>query len=323
VADDHTPVEFSVAFNENERPTLRVLGEAMDLVPSPVANLAAAHRFVRAQAVRFGLPLSRFDRVHEVFATDDPRGAFGLWHSLVFRHGRQPEFKVYFNPEIRGVEEAPALVAEAAERLGVGLSYRTALEHATRPGELGRGDRLTFLALDLHNGPHARVKLYVSHHGAEAADVVRAAGAVDGIDAKEFAEFCAVAGDGTSTFSRRPLVGSFTFVGEADGPAGYSVYVPIRSYVSDDEEARDRVAALLDRYGFDRAFLDAAITAVARRPLRDGVGLIAHVSLRLGRPRPGVTVYLSAEAYQVGPPRQRARPAARDQAPRRTDYCAL
>jgi DMATS type aromatic prenyltransferase len=323
VADDHTPVEFSVAFNENERPTLRILGEAIDTVPSAAANLAAAHRFVRAQAIRFGLALSRFDRIHDLFATDDPRGGFGLWHSLVFRYGRRPEFKVYFNPEIKGIEEAPGLVAEAVERLGLGRSYRTAMEHATRPGELGRGDRLTFFALDLHDGPHARVKLYLTHHGAEAKDLVRAAGAVNGIDAKEFVEFCAMAGDGVKAFAGRPLVGSFTFLGEADGPAGYSVYVPIRSYVSDDEEARDRVSALLDRYGFDSALLDSATTAVARRPLRDGVGLIAHVSLRLGPPRPGVTVYLSVEAYQVRPPRQRPRPPARDQPARPTDRYAL
>ena len=59
---------------------------------------------------------------------------------------------------------------------------------------------------------------------------------------------------------------------------------------------------LLSRYGFDHAAdLDRAIAAVTRRPLHDGVGLIAHVSLRLGRPRPGLTVYLSAEAYGVAP----------------------
>jgi hypothetical protein len=34
------------------------------------------------------------------------------------------------------------------------------------------------------------------------------------------------------------------------------------------------------------------------------------VSLRLGPPRPGVTVYLSAEAYHVTPPRSVWVPAA-------------
>jgi len=63
--------------------------------------------------------------------------------------------------------------------------------------------------------------------------------------------------------------------------------------------------ALLDRYGFDGAVFERAITALTQRLLLDGVGLIAHVSLRLGPPRPGVTVYLSSEAYRVNPPRSR------------------
>jgi len=88
-------------------------------------------------------------------------------------------------------------------------------------------------------------------------------------------------------------------------PVGYSIYVPIRGYVSDDREARVRVMALLDRYGFDGAVFERAITALTQRLLLDGVGLIAHVSLRLGPPRPGVTVYLSSEAYRVNPPRSR------------------
>ncbi len=316
VADDHTPVEFSVAFNKDERPTLRILAEAFDPIPAAATNLAAAYRFVEAQADRYGLSTRRFDRVRDVFATDCPLGGFGIWHSLVFRGSQPPEFKVYFNPELKGVGRAPSVVAEALERLGLGTSYRAALRHGIRPGELGRRDRLTFFAVDLHDGPHARVKLYLSHHGAGVRDVVRAASAVKGIDATEIAEFCSIAGGGTPTFGGRPLVGSYAFLGDRDEPAGYSLYVPIRSYVSDDEEARDRVAALLARYGFDSAELDRMIAALTRRPLRDGVGLIAHVSLRLGPPQPGVTVYLSAEAYRVSAPRLRRQPAGRDDAPR-------
>src|SRR5262249_52513475 len=95
-----------------------------------------------------------------------------------------------------------------------------------------------------------------------------------------------------------------------DKPVGYSLYVPIRSYVRDDDEARDRVMALLTRHGFDGSALDRAITAVTQRPLDAGVGLIAHVSLRLGRPRPGVTVYLSPGPHRVSP-----RPPRRGRAP--------
>lgn len=304
VSDDYSPVEYSIALNEVGRPTLRVLSEALGEPPSPATNLLAGYAFLRAQAARFGLAMTYFDRVRDVFDTENPQGGFGLGQSLVFRSDKRPEFKVYFNPELKGIEQAPGLVAEALNRLGLSESYQIALSHSVRPGELGRADRLTYFALDLHDGPHARVKLYLTHCGAQPTDLARAASAVDGIDPAEIVEFCKIASGGVETFDGRPLVDSYTFLGEVDGPAGYSVYVPIRGYVSDDEEARDRVIALLERYGFGDAEFERAITAVARRPLADGVGLIAHVSLRLGPPRPGVTVYLSAEAYEVSPPRR-------------------
>ncbi|MEV1143304.1 tryptophan dimethylallyltransferase family protein [Micromonospora sp. NPDC049799] len=303
VADDHTPVEFSIACNAGEPPTLRILGEALGSPPDAMSNQTAAYRFLSARPSRSGISLSRLTAVEGLFATDRPLGDYTLWHSLVFRSGRQPEFKVYLNPEVRGIQRAPDLVAEALRRLGLGGAYRSIFDHAVRPGELGRRDRLTFFAVDLHDGPHARVKVYLTHHDASTTDVARAAGAVDGIDAEDVASFCTAAGGGRRHFGGLPLVGSYTFTSETKKPVGYSVYVPIRGYVNDDQEARERVAPLLARYGFDSALLDRAIAAVTDRPLRDGVGLIAHVSLRLGPPRPGVTVYLSAEAYQVSPPR--------------------
>ncbi len=302
VADDHSPVEFSLAFNDNEPPALRILGEALGSPPGVRANMSAAEDVIEAYADRFGLSLRRLDMVRDLFDSHQPQGAYALWLSLVFRNGRRPEFKVYFNPEVRGAGYAPELVGEALHRLGLADAYRAMLAHAVRPGELGVRDRLTFFALDLYDEPQARVKVYLSHFDAEAHDVARAASMVDGVDPEMVSGFCAAAG-ATRRFGARPLVGSYTITGDADRPVGYSVYVPIRSYVEDDLQARSRVVELLARHRFDTALFDRALGALTARPLSDGVGLIPHVSLRLGPPRPGVTVYLSAEAYGVLPPR--------------------
>jgi DMATS type aromatic prenyltransferase len=280
-----------------------VLGEALGASPDAEANLAAARRFLRVQASDFDLSMSRFDEIWKTFAVAKPQGAFGLWHSIIFRSGHPAEFKVYINPDLRGPDQAPDLVAEAMSRLGLDVPYHTMLRHAVRAGELGRGDRLTFFALDLRDGPHARVKIYLTHHGAEIHDVIQAASGIDGVDADEYRGFCELTG-GTRRFDDRPLVSGYTFFEGQRAPVGYSLYVPIRSYVNDDEEARDRVAAVLERYGFDPKQLDQALSAVTRRELSAGVGLIAHVSLRLGAPRPGVSVYFSSEAYRVHPPRR-------------------
>ncbi|MFD0521847.1 hypothetical protein [Paractinoplanes durhamensis] len=296
-----------MAYNDTERPSLRILAEVSGTQPGVIENMSAAYAFLADRSARFGLSTRRLDAVRDLFAVERPHGDFGLWCSLVFRAGHAPEFKVYLNPQIAGPDRAPDLVGEALHRLGLGASYRAMLAHAVRPGEFGRADRLAFFALDLHDGPKARVKLYLSHYDAEAADVARAAGVVAGIDPAEIVQFCTSTG-GPGPFDARPLVGSYTLTENADRPVGYSVYVPIRSYVANDQEARDLVAAALSRHGFDPALLDRAIAAVATRPLADGVGLIAHASLRLGPPRPGVTVYLSAEAYEVSPPARHRQP---------------
>jgi hypothetical protein len=373
IADDHSPVEFSVAFNNNEPPALRILAEVPGIAPGLGSNTQAAYAFLAANADRFGLATTRLDAIRNLFtaaspptrattrptggaasapsggaattlgggigpslgggigpslgggaaaalgggggstlgggAASAPGGSFALWCSLVFRHGRDPEFKVYFNPEVAGISRAPELVEEALGTLGLRDAYRTMLARSIRPGELGRRDRLSFFALDLHDGPQARVKLYVSHYDADPADAARAAAVVPGVDPDEVAGFCRSAG-GPGPFDRRPLVGSYTLAGGAAQPVGYSVYVPIRDYVDDDLEARDRAAALVAHHGFSPALLHRCVAAVSRRPLGAGVGLIAHVSLRLGPPRPGVTVYLSAEAYDVTPPRSAWAPAA-------------
>jgi DMATS type aromatic prenyltransferase len=301
VADDHTPLEFSVALDNTIPPALRLLGETIGDKPSAVNNARAFERVLRSAARDFDISTERYDQVRDLFLPEDSSAEFLLWYSTVFRAGHLPALKVYFNPAAHGEENAGELVAEALSRLGLNDAYRDLREHALLRGE---ADRCVFFAVDLHDRPHARVKVYVAHANARSGDAIRAAAAVSGIDPGQLAEFCAIAG-GTDAFAGRPLVSSYTYVSpDTHRPSGYSLYLPIRDYVSDDEEARQRVLQLLAWAGFDPVLLDRAIDALTDRPLAEGVGLIAHVSLRLGIPRPGMTVYLSSEAYAVSRPRR-------------------
>jgi DMATS type aromatic prenyltransferase len=295
VSDDATPVEFSVAFDDDGTHHVRVLGENVAANPDAVANQHAAQRLLDTLADRFGLDLGRFDAVRDLFLPARPQGNFSLWYSLIFTPGSPPLFKVYFNPEVRGRDQAPRLVAEALERLGLEGAYGVASEYALRRGDR---DRLTFLALDLDSSARARVKVYISHHAAGAGDAQRAAAAVSGINLDQIRQFCDLAGGGTRNFTGRPLVSSYAFSGnDTTFPSNYSLYLPIRDYVPDDAAARHRTLSLLEQRGLDPALLDRAIAAVSDRPLHASAGLIAHVALRLGPARSGTTVYLSSEAY--------------------------
>ncbi|MGA8117599.1 MAG: tryptophan dimethylallyltransferase family protein, partial [Actinocatenispora sp.] len=297
-----TPVEFSIALDHGRAPTLRLLGETVSSQPGATTNLRAAHELLYSLADRYDVNLDRFHHVKDLFTPENPQGKFSMWYSLVFPPGRRPSFKIYFNTDVRGTANAAPLVAEALTRLGLHGAYETLLAHAVRRGQLGAADRFSFFALDLHKGPKSRVKVYMSHDDAESHDMVRAAAAVPGIDTTQADRFCSLVGGGSGPFDTLPLVSSYNFVqGDSFRPSTYSLYVPIRGYVSDDAVARHRVAEMVREYGFDRSVIDRGIAACTTRRLDEGVGLIAHASLRLGAGRPGVTVYLSSEAYRVTP----------------------
>lgn len=306
VADDATPVEFSVALDDSGDRAVRVLGETIAERPSPIANVEAARRFLDVMKQRIGIATERFDALEDLFLPEQPQGKFAFWYSLIFRPSSPPKLKVYFNPAVRGADRSHELVAEGFRRLGLHDAYDIAMHHAMVRGD---SDQFSFFAVDLDDDPLSRVKLYISHQDGTSDDAERAAKAVGGVDPVQVKEFCELLGGTTGPFTGRPLVSSYSFVeAAADGPGNYSLYLPIRSYVPDDEVARERVLSFLDRRGVAQANLDRAIRAVSRRPLRDGVGLLAHVSLRLGQFGTGTTIYLSSEGYDVLPPRAGAHP---------------
>lgn len=305
VADDHTPVEFSLACEPGKAPTVRVLAEAIAAQPSRASNLHTSLRLVDRFAENRQLRLDRFHQIRPLFLDEEPGHDFAMWFSLVYKHQVQPEVKIYFNPDARGREDAPDRVAQALQRLQLDGAYRTMLDNGVRPGELNHRDRFTFFALDLHSRPHSRVKIYLTHRDAEGHDLACAAGAVPGADLTALHDFLNLTGC-DRTLSGRPALSGYTFVrGDTDRPSTYSLYLPIRDYVNDDEQARDIAARVLDHFGMDHSVLDRALAAVASRPLADGRGMIAHLSLRLNQfGIPGVTVYLSSEAYEVLAPRR-------------------
>ncbi|MFD4638984.1 tryptophan dimethylallyltransferase family protein [Lentzea sp. NPDC058436] len=304
VADDHTPLEFSVALAQNEPPAVRMIVESLAEQPGRQANVTAALRVLDDLAERHQVRLAKLDLVRDLFLPEDPQGAFAFWYSLIVQPATPPAIKVYLNPDVRGRENATALVGEALSRLGLSAALPAVQEHGLRREGL---DRFSFFALDLMDENQARVKAYVSHDDAVVEDVVSAAAAVPGVDPTFLADVCELACGGTGPFSRRPLMSSYTFLsGDTERPSGYSLYIPVRDYVQDDLEACERVLAIMARCGLDPAPFVMALASLVQRPLGDGVGLIPHVSLRLGKPKPGVSVYLSSEAYDVTPPRTKA-----------------
>ncbi|MEU2280396.1 tryptophan dimethylallyltransferase family protein [Streptomyces sp. NPDC013178] len=311
LSDDHTPVEFSLAFVPDTAPTLRVLLEP----GSGAGGLAQSGRtglhIVREAARAWGFTTDRLDELEDLFFPPSPEGPLALWCALELRPGGIPKVKVYLNPAASGQKRAARTVREALHRLG----------HRQAFAALPPSDRHLFFALDLGDWEDPRVKVYLAHHDLTAAE----AGALNRMEAgpspgqtEAFFEIAAghdvdadagaggpgFAAGGEARPARRPVQSCHAFTETATGlPSGFTLYVPVRDYALHDGEALARAAALLTHHGLDPAPLVRAVAAVTSRQPEDGVGLIAYLALahQQGRP-PRVTTYISSEAYEVRPP---------------------
>ncbi|MEU2211477.1 tryptophan dimethylallyltransferase family protein [Streptomyces hygroscopicus] len=308
LSDDHTPVEFSLAFLPGRAPHLRVLVEpgcssGDDLAENGRAGLRAVH----TMADRWGFSTEQLDRLEDLFFPSSPEGPLALWCALELRSGGVPGVKVYLNPAANGADRAAETVREALARLG----HRQAFD------ALPRADGFPFLALDLGDWDAPRVKIYLKHLGMSAADAGSLPRMSPPPSREQLEEFFRTAGDlpapgdpgpteDTGRLAGRPALTCHSFTETATGrPSGYTLHVPVRDYVRHDGEARDRAVAVLREHDMDSAALDRALAAVSPRPLSDGVGLIAYLALVHQRGRPTrVTVYVSSEAYEVRPPRE-------------------
>jgi DMATS type aromatic prenyltransferase len=301
IGDDHSPFEYSVAWC-GERSDVRLLVEAQ---ASDWASARRAGLDLGARLGRRGADLRRLSAVSE-WLLPDPREVrdplFLLWYTVSL--GSDPlRAKCYLNPNIRGPGEAHPLMAAVFERLGLKAAWCT-FDAAQR--QLRTRDVFLF-SLDLEDTESARVKIYAQPSGAAAGDLERVAELAPRYTPGEVAEFCRAMTGSPGPYEYAPSVTRlpsvyFSFTRDEATPSDLTIQIPIRFYAADDAVARDRVCGYLRSRGLDPASYERALEAVSTRPLREGRGLNAWVSLRTGTSPPLVTVYFAAELYRVLPP---------------------
>ncbi|WP_413760783.1 tryptophan dimethylallyltransferase family protein [Streptomyces sp. MMBL 11-3] len=324
VCDDHSPVEFSLSFPAAGSPAVRVLVEPGCGATSLADNGRLGMRALEALAARHGFSTEPVRRVEDLFLPPAIQGSFALWCAMDLRRDGPPGIKVYVNPQAHGPDRSADVVREALTRSGFGRAWP-----ALREGALSRGhgkDVILFVALDLGRWQAPRLKVYVAHHGATAAQVRAVSRLMPGGRAEDVDEFCRAVGGDPGHFTRRPLVSCLSYTAhDLERPSGHTLHVPVRDYVPDDAVALGRATAVLRHHRTDtdtEANVDTeagvgavgrALAAMTPRRASDGVGLITYVSLvRSRRQPPRVTVYFSPEAYGVRPPRVAERPLPAD-----------
>jgi len=297
IGDDHFPIEHSLALS-GEDVEIRVLMEAQTPSGRRLDSWTAGHALNARLVRRHRADLERFEKIAALF---EPSTAarFGIWHAACFTERADPTFKVYVNPQARGKEHAPAVVAEALARLGFS---REAVNMATAPRPRGV---LKFFALDLEPGPGARVKVYYAHDGVDRRGIEAELSCVPGFSADALDGFWRTIAQHDGPFLGLPLTTYLSFTEGADLPTSGIVHFPVRDYADDDRIVYERVMALLE--GRERELYARALAGFAKRALEDGVGMQTYVAQRVGRGGRRVTVYLSPEGYRVAPARARSR----------------
>ena len=295
IGDDHSPYEYSLAFS-GQSVELRILFETQAAQPTPRALQAAALATTQRLQRQFGLDLTRFDAVSDLFLPEDPAPPFSLWHAVCLNAGRAPEFKVYMNPQVRGKDQAKALIIEAMERLGLAESARQMFPAVARRGaEL---DEVRYFSLDLSAKREARVKVYFAHHAATARDLERAFRFAPTHVAGDAEEYLQVMAGQLGPFRQKPITSCFAFVAGREAPSAVTMHYPIAHYEYDDERAAARVSKYLHTHHVGLTTYQRVLGALARRPLDDGAGMQSYASFRREGNDMRLTVYLSPELFR-------------------------
>ncbi|MFI7500005.1 tryptophan dimethylallyltransferase family protein [Streptomyces sp. NPDC049687] len=249
VSADGFPAELSVSW-KGGRPEVRILFESLGSDGTPLGCQEAGRELTRRLAGRPGTDIERYSSIEDLFVTSEPeRYRATIWHSLAWRPGERPHYKVYLNPQVHGLDRAYEVMAEAMRRLGLSDAWEPV---GHRGGELARrGHELELMALDLDGADASRVKVYFRHrpmpmdeldtvaalaHRYEPARVARARTVIYGRDG--------------GTVSNEPMT-CLAFREGAPGPDEANVYLRLPNNTRSDAEAAVRIARLMELEGVD------------------------------------------------------------------------
>jgi DMATS type aromatic prenyltransferase len=299
IADDEAPFEFCLAISKNA-PEVQLYVEPQADPPGLKANTFAGRALLETIAAETGTSLYRFRQIADLFFPEEPSPPFTLWFGVSWIRGQPLRLKVYLNPQVRGLEHAFGLVAQALERLGFARAWATVEELLSRrPRE---AVEIGIFSLDLSSGQGARAKIYVRHHQAMVEDIETIARCTGEHARADVAAFYHTLADGSGPFVGKPAVTEIAFVDAgADRPAETTLAFPIGRYVETDQVACDRIRSCLAAFGLSSDAYDRAIHLFATRQLAEGRGIHAHATLRRIGGQPRIAVYFASEAYVPAP----------------------
>ncbi len=192
------------------------------------------------------------------------------------------------------------------------LGYEAAWPRLQARLSSNAGAEPIFFSLDLARGACARVKIYLAHHAATAADLDLALCGTRGYAPGDAQRWIETMTGLSGPFTARPLLSCFSFVDVEETESG-TLHIPVRCYTGSDADVLACLSSLLPVSDVNR--LRDALTAMSGRALHTGRGLVTYVSLRREREHLRVTTYIAPQLYAIASPRMSVLPASRSVAP--------
>ncbi|WNV88832.1 tryptophan dimethylallyltransferase family protein [Umezawaea sp. Da 62-37] len=296
VSRDGFPVEFSVSWRGGE-PEVRVLFESLGPALTPASCQAAGQALTRSLAGRPGVSIDGYSSIEDLFVVDAPAPYRPtVWHSIAWRPGTAPRYKVYLNPQAQGVDRAAEVVGEAMARLGMAHAWApVALQSRSLADD---GHELEFFALDLAPDREARAKVYFRHPAMELVELNRVASFAAAHDPdRATTAFRAVYGEDTTRVENSPMT-CLSFRAGGHGAAEANVYLRLPRNSPSDAESSRRITDVMRGEGVAPEPYLAMLDALAPRSLDGSVGLQELLAFRTaGRPRADLCVYLRCSVY--------------------------
>ncbi|MFD9390753.1 tryptophan dimethylallyltransferase family protein [Streptomyces sp. NPDC060000] len=249
VSADGFPAELSVSW-KGGRPEVRILFESLGSDRTPLGCQEAGRELTRRLAGSPGTDIARYLSIEDLFITSAPdRYRATLWHSLAWRPGKRPHYKVYLNPQVHGLDRAYDVMAEAMHRLGLADAWEPV---GYRRAELAdRGHELELMALDLDGGNAPRVKVYFRHRPMPMGELDTVAALAQRHEPARAARARTVIyGRDGGTVSNEPMT-CLAFREDTSGPEEANLYLRLPDNTGSDAEAAVRIARLMELEGID------------------------------------------------------------------------
>ncbi|MFK3968980.1 tryptophan dimethylallyltransferase family protein [Ensifer adhaerens] len=279
VSQDGFPFELSISWHGGE-PEIRILFESQGPEPTALSSLQASQALTRrlASIPDVDVNLDGCLAIEPLFITNGRVGDHHpIWHSLAWRPGTKPHYKVYFGPPVQTANFEESTVRSAMSILGLAeawapISERYAILSA-------QGHRIEFFALDLQDQDHGRAKVYFRHSPMPRENLCALAAFAHHYDPLRFGRILTNVYQHQCIVSNEPMT-CLAFRRGKDAAVESNLYLRLSNVVPSDAHAAQIIASILADEGADADAYMHMLTKVAPRPLEQTTGLQELLSYR-------------------------------------------